>query len=272
MPLLRAFSTLGCPELSLAETCALAARHGIEGIELRALAGTTDLPALFRRQFGSPPNLAAQLRESPARIVSLDTSWRLGAPPDEIEWRNFLDFVPWAEALGLNWLRVFDLNGAKPGEPMDRAALIHRMAESAAWWRTQRREQGWKVDLMVETHDVVTDSASIGQLADAVPGVAILWDTHHTWRAGEDPVATWRAIRSSVVHIHVKDSLSRPGSHPTHTYVRPGEGEFPMAALRAVLQADGFHGAVSLEWEKLWHPSLPSLDEALTVAAERGWW
>jgi sugar phosphate isomerase/epimerase len=272
MPLLRAFSTLGCPELSLAETCALAARHGIEGIELRALAGTTDLPAHFRRKFGSPAGLAAHLRQFPARIVSLDTSWKLGAPPDETERRNFLDFVPWAEALGLNWLRVFDLNGSKPGEPRNRAARIDQMAESAAWWRTQRREQGWKVDIMVETHDVITDGASIEQLAAAVPGVAILWDTHHTWRAGEDPLATWRAIRDRVVHVHVKDSVSRPGSHPPHAYVRPGEGEFPMAALRAALQAEGFRGAVSLEWEKLWHPSLPSLDEALTVAAEHGWW
>jgi sugar phosphate isomerase/epimerase len=272
MPLLRAFSTLGCPELSLAETCALAAHHGIEGIELRALAGTTDLPAYFRRQFGSPLDLAEQMREAPTRIVSLDTSWSLAAPPDEVERRNFLDFVPWAEALGLEWLRVFDSNGSTPGEAINRDALINRMADAATWWRTRRREHGWKVDLMVETHDVVTDSASIQRLAEAVPGVAILWDTHHTWRRGEDPLATWRAIHPSVVQIHVKDSVSRPSSHPTHTYVRPGEGEFPMAALRGVLEAAGFRGPVSLEWERLWHPSLPPLEEALTTAAARGWW
>lgn len=29
---------------------------------------------------------------------------------------------------------------------------------------------------------------------------------------------------------------------------------------------------VSLEWEKLWHPYLAPLDDALTAAAQRQWW
>ena len=51
----------------------------------------------------------------------------------------------------------------------------------------------------------------------------------------------------------------------------PGAGEFPMAPLRAVLAAE-YAAVVSLEWEKLWHPYLPPLDEALAVASRRGWW
>jgi hypothetical protein len=51
----------------------------------------------------------------------------------------------------------------------------------------------------------------------------------------------------------------------------PGEGEFPMASLRAILQAE-FYGTVSLEWEKLWHPYLPPLENALTAASEHRWW
>jgi len=44
-----------------------------------------------------------------------------------------------------------------------------------------------------------------------------------------------------------------------------------MAPLRAALQA-GFGGAVSLEWERLWHPQLAPLDEALASATRLGWW
>ena len=44
-----------------------------------------------------------------------------------------------------------------------------------------------------------------------------------------------------------------------------------MAALREVLRAE-YDGWVSLEWEKLWHPYLPPLDDALAAAARRDWW
>jgi hypothetical protein len=29
---------------------------------------------------------------------------------------------------------------------------------------------------------------------------------------------------------------------------------------------------VSLEWEKLWHPYLAPLDDALNAAAKKNWW
>jgi hypothetical protein len=45
-----------------------------------------------------------------------------------------------------------------------------------------------------------------------------------------------------------------------------------MTPLKAELRAANFSGPVSLEWERMWHPYLPPLDEALTVAAARGWW
>ena len=72
--------------------------------------------------------------------------------------------------------------------------------------------------------------------------------------------------------MHVKDSMPVPSGKPPFTYVLPGAGEFPMEALRAALEADGFAGPVSLEWEKFWHPDLPPLDTALAAAAARGWW
>ena len=125
---------------------------------------------------------------------------------------------------------------------------------------------------MVETHDTLLTSAAIGRFLRAVPGAAILWDSHHTWRrGGEDPGATWRAIGRHVVHIHVKDSVEGPDpAHPAR-YVLPGTGGFPMAALRAAL-AGRYSGHLCLEWEKQWHPGLPPLDEALCSAAAGSWW
>ena len=265
-PLLKSFSTLGCPELTLAETFALAERHGVTAVELRTLGGTTDLPAWFARTYGSPPALAAWLQGRRVRILSLDTSLGLVAPSAE-EREAFLRFVPWAEALGVAWLRVFDAGREPTGDGLEEAVATMR------WWREQRAERGWRADVMVETHDTLLTADAALRFCARVPGAAILWDAHNTWRKGNaDPMALWRAIKAHVVHVHVKDSVSRPSGRFSYTYVLPGTGEFPMAPLLEALRAAGYAGALSLEWERQWHPELPPLAEALQSAAERKWW
>ena len=265
MPFTRAFSSLGCPELTLEDTIALAERHQIPAVELRALCGTLELPSLLAATYGSPAALAERMRDCRVRIVSLDTSWGL-ATGASAERERFLEFLPWAEALGVRCLRAFDGNAADPAQAATLAAAAARD------WQNLRRERGWQADLRVETHDSLTDTASILAFAEAAPGTAILWDSHHTWRRGEDPVDTWRAIRPLVAHIHVKDSVSRPSARHPVTYVLPGDGEFPIARLLDVLRTDNYSGPLSLEWERMWHPYLPPLDEALRCAEARGWW
>lgn len=264
--MLRTFSSLGCPELDLDQTLALATKHRLDGVELRALGGTVELAAYFERTFLSPEALAEKLRGRPVNVRAIGTSFKI-VENERSEREKLLAVLPWAEAAGVPWLRVFD-----GGRTADEAE-VGRAAETMAWWRELRRERGWRTDLMVETHDSLFTAAAIGRLLALAPGSAILWDTHHTWkRGGENPEATWRAIRGSVVHAHVKDSVSRPSARHDWTYVLPGAGEFPMAGLRAAWATDQFAGPVSLEWERLWHPYLPSLDEALSAAAARHWW
>lgn len=262
----RCLSSLGCPELSLDAIIALAEKHDVPGIELRALGGTIDLAAYFAAEFGTPERLAARMKASRVRIAGFNASLHLAGATDA-ERAQLLGLVPWAEAVGARRLRVFD--GGKHAD----AAELAEMAATLQWWRAQRQRGGWTTDVMVETHDSLLTAAAIGRFLARVPDAPILWDAHHTWRkGGEDPAATWRAIRRAVVHVHVKDSIAVPSARHPFTYVLPGDGGFPMTALRAALQADAFAGRLSFEWEKLWHPYLPSLDEALTVAAGRNWW
>jgi sugar phosphate isomerase/epimerase len=137
-----------------------------------------------------------------------------------------------------------------------------------------RAERGLRVDLVVETHDVLIDSERVLAFVNAQPhgSVSVLWDAHHTWKkGGEDPLVTWRAIHPHVTHVHVKDSRSIPQGKYAYTYVAPGTGEFPMNTLRTVLAAE-YRGAVSLEWEKWWHPYLSPLDGALASATQHNWW
>ena len=262
----RCFSSLGCPDLGLAEILALAARHQVPAVELRSAGGEDDLAAYFARTGVAPYGLAAQVRAQPVRIVALNAGLRLAGGTEE-ERARLAALAPWAEALGVPRLRVFD--GGSRWDEAARAA----MAATLDWWRGRRQAEGWRVDLMVETHDVLLGAAAINRFAEEFPGVPVLWDAHHTWRkGGEDPVATWRGIRPHVVHVHVKDSLPVPGPRHPYTYVLPGEGDFPVGPLLAALSADGYAGCVSLEWERRWHPGLPPLDEALHAAARRRWW
>lgn len=260
-----AFSTLGCPDAHLDDVVDLAARHGIGAVELRALASTTELPAYLEKTYGSPAALVACMQAKNVRVVALDTAFSLAKAGTE-DRAQLLRFVPWAEALGVRWLRVFD-----GGFPEDEATS-DAIAASWDWWQAIRAEQRWTVDAMIETHDSLITTPSILRFLARCPSASLLWDSHHTWKkGGEDPVSTWNAIKDRVVHIHVKDSISTPSPRHPFTYVRPGEGEFPAGALLQRLRAE-FSGVVSLEWERLWHPYLPPLTEALASARHHRWW
>src|SRR5690606_742669 len=101
----------------------------------------------------------------------LDTSLRLigGTAADR---EALLRFVPWAEAAKIGWLRVFD--GGKTGDE----AELKEAAATIAWWRELRAQNGWQVDLMVETHDCLFAAAAIERFLTLAPGTGILWDTH----------------------------------------------------------------------------------------------
>lgn len=266
--MLHTFSTLGCPEMDLDQAIHLAARHGLHTLELRALGNSLDLPAWFAEHYGTPAGLAAHLKERHVKICALDTSFKL-IGHDEAARAQLASHVRWADEADVPWLRVFD--GGKSGD----AAEAAEAAATLKWWAEERIKNNWAAELMVETHDGFVTSDALRALIAQAPRVSLLWDAHHTWRkGGEAPAQTWKTARNHIVHLHVKDSVavSAPAGGPGYTYVLPGEGEFPMKELRECLKQDKFNGVLSLEWERLWHPSLPELDKALHHAAQLRWW
>jgi sugar phosphate isomerase/epimerase len=262
----RCFSTLGCPELDLDGVVALALSRRIESVELRALNGTIDLIAQFTRAFGSPAELKAWAARGPIRVAMIGTSFRLhgnGAADRDA----LLALVGWAEALGTRWLRVFD--GCKSGDAGEIADAVAMLA----WWAGERRRRGFVVDLATETHDATADPVALRTFLTAAPECRILWDAHHTWRrGGEMPGDTWLYLKPHVVHVHFKDSATTPGVGEGYAYVPPGDGEFPLGALVDQLAADGYAGALCLEWERMWHPALAPIETALDRLDRFPWW
>ncbi|MFP4380583.1 MAG: SDR family NAD(P)-dependent oxidoreductase [Candidatus Sumerlaeia bacterium] len=260
------FSTLGCTDLNLEQVLELAKRFGIQEIELRALEENLNLPQYLEEKFGDPAKVRERFEKAEVRLTVLDTSFRLAGCDDE-QRENFLAFVPWAEALGVPWLRVFD--GGKYLSEID-PQYIQEAAATVEWWRGERAKNGWDCDMVIETHDSLLSSDALEKFQQALDEpAAILWDAHHPWfKGGEKNIGeTWSRIRPWVKHVHFKDSIPEPaGNHP-YTYQLLGEGEFPLGELIALLDRDGYGGAISLEWERKWHPYLPPLEEALESLA-----
>jgi len=260
------FSTLGCPELSLERVADLALEFEVPCLELRALDGTTDLP----RQLGAFPGASEYLRERKLEVRVLGTSFKLIERTDA-SWSALLAYAELAEALPCPYLRVF--SGGTWGQPLHEDDY-DRAAESVALWNKERRARGWSAELLVETHDAFSASAPCVQLLGRVDEpIHFIWDSHHTWRlGGESPDETWQALAPQIRHVHLKDSVDRPSTRHPFTYVLPGTGQMPGREVLQLLTRDGFRGAVSLEWEKMWHPYLGSLAEALRSCRQNLWW
>lgn len=263
------FSTLGCPELTLGECCELAESFGSLSVEARTLEGTADLPALFKERFGTPKGLATFMGNRTVSIDFLDTSLKL-IGNDEPSRAEFLEFIPWAEALGIKWLRVFD--GGEVTETLTDEAIDQALA-TIDWWTALRKESGWTTDMAFETHDALVCGSARSQLfAKIDQPINIIWDTHHTWKKSRDPIQeSWNQLKGQIVNVHVKDSVSKPSARHPFTYVQLGEGEFPLNETLEMLEQDGYAGNVSIEWERQWHPYLPPLKTALSKARELGW-
>jgi hypothetical protein len=125
-----------------------------------------------------------------------------------------------------------------------------------------------KSDLLVETHDLFATTGSCQQLfARLGHGVPLLWDLQHTGGThGEPPRETWEALGHWVQHVHVSD---RSCLRSPFEIVLPGSGVLPVIETLEILVNAQFKGVVSLEWEKLWHPEIPCLEEALHAAKEQ---
>ena len=262
------FSTLGCPEMTLEEICELARTFGLQYSELRAIEQRVDLPTLFQDQFGSPESLASYLNDQKIGISCFDTSLKMvgNSTEDKIA---FLEFLPWAEAAGTQFLRVFD-GGTVDTGLNDIAYGI--ACDTIDWWLEERDKNGWKADIAIETHDCLVHIESEQRLLAKYPELNIIWDTHHTWKKGNVAIEhSWNQLAQNTCSVHVKDSISEPSARHPFTYINLGDGEFPLTATLDLLRDNDYQGFVTIEWERMWHPYLPELKDAFTRARELNW-
>ncbi len=252
------FSTLGCPELSLAEAVKLSDDFDFPYLELRTLEGSLDLPAIF----ADPVKLALLKSLTAAgRIRVLGSSFGLASCKNDYDALAALGRL--ADKAGIPWLRVF--GGFDFGEEFGEERITVAL-ENLAWFRSL----GLNAQLALETHDGCSSAARCRRLIDRIEcGIPIIWDAHHTCRyAGETFADSWELLAGHVIDVHVKDS--RIGDDGKIVNTVPGEGDLPVPELLELLEKADYTGLVTLEYEKHWHPELPEIRVAL-AAVNRFW-
>ena len=260
----KCFSTLGCPNYTLIEVLELAQAYGMDSVEIRALENEVDLPAYFTRKGITPQRINELCKWSGVSIAAFNSSLKISSA--ESDWLATLDaWAPWIVASGAPAVRVFD-GAAEDGWE----AWLKTSEARSHFWQALKAARGWKFDLMIETHDTLLNSASILDFVQHTDGIfPILWDAHHTWRKGEEPWAkTWQACQQHIRHIHTKDSIGKPSARHPFTYCDLGKGEMDPAGLSQLLIESNYNGVLSLEWERMWHPYLAPLSQALAVFTE----
>ena len=179
-------------------------------------------------------------------LVSLDTSIVLAQPfaPE------LLAAIDLASEWGASTVRVF---GGESRAFDDIARRLEAPLGRAA-------ELG--VTVALETHDGFSSATQVAELLRRVdsPSFAALWDVHHPYRVGDSPQDVVGALGQRIHLVHVKDAR-RLGED--WELVPLGEGDVPVRESLAALEAAGYDGWLTVEWEKRWHPELAEPEVAL---------
>ncbi len=257
-----AFSTVCCPEWTLAAVFERGAAMGFGAVELRTFGDAS-------RAFACEPAHTApeKIREWSARfgvkVASLGTSCRfdeaisppiighaIGDPDRTV--RIACHAVTLAATIECPLVRVF---GFELPSTQRRAAGDARIIERLAKVADHAHRTG--VSLMVENGGSYPTGQSLNTLIRPIasPLLGACLNIAVAQAAGESPAGGIAALGPSLRAVRVKDLRAR----------RPcplGEGDVPVAGALAALHALRFAGPVIFEWDRAW---MPDLDPAQTV-------
>ena len=238
-----AFSTLGCPNWDLDQIITAAHAYGYDAVELRGYQEWMDLPV-------AEPFTPANRAETRARFADAGVAICCVSSSGVVT-KGMLDHVrqhtELAHDLGCPVVRVF--GGALPTD-VPHAEAFARAVENLRAFGDAGQQAGVKI--VLETHDSFSTGKAVSELiaAAAHPAVQSLWDLHHPYRQGESIEETYAFLAPTLGHLHIKDS------RPDGRYCLMGEGDIPTLPMLDRILDGGYTGAISLEWEKRWHPEI----------------
>jgi len=264
LPFRLSFSTLACPAWTLRQIMENAAADGYQGVDFRGIGDEIDITKLpaFNAEIDATLSF---FREFNLAMPCLNTSVTLVSPSPQ-RWQEMLDechrYALLAEKTGTTMLRVF--GGAVPTE-LSRGEAVTLARRHLRQLINMCRSSGCRP--VLETHDAWIRVADVMELLReySPDEVGVLWDTEHTYRAGEAPVETVSGLKRFIQHTHFKDSLHIDGKNSPRLM---GEGDLPIAACLDALQSMDYAGYCSLATEKRWHSAAPEAEVSVPQFAQ----
>ncbi len=256
-----AVSTLTCPKWDSVELCTFLRSVGLQHVDLRSIGGRTDLWDI--------EELAndAVFREHGVTVDGISTSVRIGSElvtgsTSDGE-REFGLCLELCARLGGTYLRVFAgdkdaAGGAASAEVFEKIGRTYR--------KLCARADAAGIDVLVETHDVVSSSGDVLALIDATDHAraGIVWDVRHPLHhAGESFEFTAEKLRDVVRLVHVKD-FSGP---PEYELVEFGTGIIDAEKLVSILVSIGYDGSIVLEQPRIASTGKPAPEPNITEFA-----
>jgi sugar phosphate isomerase/epimerase len=260
-PLL-SFSTLGCPDWDFKQVTDFAVAHDYQGIELRGIKRQLDL--LQCEEFKSPENRKATLRimkDKGLKFVDLGSSTNLHFPEGAERTKNLDEakrFIDLAHEIECPFIRVFPDDFLKE---RDKNATMDLMA--AGLLSLAEYAKGSNVSVLIESHGDLVHIDDLEKVLKAAehPHAGMVWDVVNMWSITKEPVAqVFERLKKYIRHTHIKDAKV---SGSDVKYVFLGKGDVPILEAIDLLAKNNYKGYYSFEWEKMWHPELPSSELAL---------
>jgi sugar phosphate isomerase/epimerase len=269
MPLKIAFSTVACPDWTLDQVAAKAKEFGFDGVELRTLGPGSDKlasdPAL-----STPHKVKHVLEDAGVEPVCLSTSLALHHH-DETSIKSvrvqIARMLEEAGEMGCRSLRVFG-NAVKPapmfGAETSRTVLM-RMAENTRPLLDKAGEAG--VQLLFENAGSFCAAKHWWWMLNLLehPMAGLSWNPANAAAIGESSMVSVPMLNYRIKLAKLKDIVIGTGAG----WVQLGEGNVGVQAYIQRLLGVGYDGYLSIEWDRLWFPTLAPADEYLPEAIKR---
>lgn len=89
------------------------------------------------------------------------------------------------------------------------------------------------------------------RICETVEGLSIAFDMGLPLSYGADPLEFYQNIKNHVVHVHVRDAVSKgAGNDRAVTTVPYNSGMVPLSAIKEALLADGYDGIWAVEYSR----------------------
>jgi sugar phosphate isomerase/epimerase len=261
------FSTVACPEWTLPQVFAAAARMGWLGVELRTFGDGS-------RGFASEPALTAPEKirlladETGVRVAALGTSHRFDQPitppviglvigdPDRCV-REAKTAIDLAVTIECPLVRVFAF---EPPSSEARESALVRITDRLSKVVDAAHRTG--VRIVLENGGGFTRARDLVPLLERVnsPLLGAAYNLAVGLAAGDTPDEAARLLGPRLLMARIKDLRDgRP--------CKLGTGQLPCREFLASLVRSGFEGPLCYDWDRAWLTGLAPAEEALSAAS-----